>query len=110
MDVIRIGTTPSFEIVPRTRLSEADTFTVSLYNEYTKAPQEIEATVEVLPNENYNILFMTEPTGDAGNKFSYKIISDTSGETVSLGRLIMLEDSESVQDYNTATNKKYYEQ
>lgn len=109
MDVIRIGTNPIFEIVPRRKLSVSDTFTVTLYNEYSKAPQDIQATVELLPNENYNILFMTEPTGNSGDKFSYKVTSDTTSDVVLLGRLILLQENDSVQDYNTASNTKYYE-
>lgn len=109
MDVIRIGTNPIFEIVPRRKLSESDTFTVTLYNEYSKAPQDIQATVELLSNENYNILFLEEPTGNAGDKFSYEVTSDTTSDVVLLGRLILLQENDSVQDYNTASNTKYYE-
>ena len=98
MNVLKINTEPSFEIVPRRKLDVTKTYTV-IFDE----TQTISATVTLLPNENYKLLLASFPTGE---KISYKILDGT--EIISLGMAIIVSENENIQDYEKSSNQKFY--
>lgn len=106
MEILKQNTTPTFEIVPRKKLDLTASFKIILVSENTQSTQEIVATVSILPNKNYNITLSSFPTGKIREKFSYTIFQ--SQEVVSLGKIIILSQNESVQDFTTKTNNKFY--
>ena len=106
MDIIKANTTPQFEIVPRKKLNTSLAFKIILVSEATQATQEIALTVTVLSNENYRVTLASFPTGKVQEKFSYTIFQ--AQEIVYLGKLMILAQSASVQDFTTKSNNKFY--
>ena len=108
MDILRQNTTPSFEIVPRKKLDTTRVFKFKLINEFTQISQNILADVTLLQNQNYLITMRLFPDGNISDKFSYTIIDNLSNEIVSLGKLIILNSTENIQDYSKKSTNKFY--
>jgi hypothetical protein len=102
MNVLKKDTPPIFEIVPRCDLDTAKVYTVVFFNEYTSEIQTVTATVAKLQNENYNLILSEFPNGE---KLSFEI--KDSDLVVCMGKLIIIGQSDSVQDYE-ANNNQYY--
>ena len=107
MDVLKKNTTPTFEIVPRFNLNTSQDYIFEIVNEFTQKKETILSTVQLLPNENYSITMATFPKGKINEKLSYSILNSV-GEVVSLGRFIILSETENVQDYSKQNNTKFY--
>lgn len=104
MDILKLNTTPSFEIVPRIKIQTTDTLSIVLTNEATGEIQTISISlIQLLPNENYKITLLSFPTGNAFDKFSYKILRTL--EVISLGKLIITDQNKNTQDY---TKQNFY--
>lgn len=109
MDVLKKNTSPTFEIVPRKVLDVSNVFKIKLINEFTKVAQDILATsVSLLANENYQITLASFPTGKIGEKLSYKIVDNISNEVLSLGKILIVSQTENIQDYSKKLNSKFY--
>lgn len=106
MDILKQNTSPQFEIVPRKKLDTAVVFKMFLISEATQAVQEINISVALLANENYTATLASFPIGKVREKFSYTILQ--TQEVVSLGKLMIISETESVQDFTTKTNNKFY--
>lgn len=108
MNIIRQNTTPSFEIVPRSVLDIETDYLMSLKSEFSTDIQLILCDVIPLSNENYLLTMQDFPTGKIGEKFSYTLSNPLTDEIVSLGRLLIVGETESVQDYSKQANTKFY--
>jgi len=108
MDILRKNLTPSFEIVPRYALDLSKQLRFLLINENTKVASQIIATVTLLDNENYKITFATFPLSEVGDKISYTLIDNISEKIVSLGKIMVIGETESVQNYTKILNTKFY--
>ena len=108
MDILRKDTSPSFEIVPRSVLDIETDYIMSLKSEFSTDVQLIICTISQLPNENYQLTMQYFPVGKIGEKFSYSLSDPTTEEIVLLGKLIILSETESIQDYSKTTNTKFY--
>jgi hypothetical protein len=108
MDILKKNTTPAFQFVPRKKLLIVDVFKLELRNESTNALQTIICTIANLANENYTLTLATFPTGRLGAKFSYALLNNATNELVLLGRLIIVAENQSVQDYTNKTNNNFY--
>lgn len=107
MNILKINTSPIFEICPRIELNVNDAHTIVLKSEFTQAIQTISASVLLLQNENYLLTLQSFPTGKAGEKFSYTI-QNLANEIVSLGKLMIVSEFENIQDYSKKSNNKFY--
>ena len=105
MNVLKINTSPTFQIVSRKKLTNLN-LTIKLAKEATQIEQTINATATLLPNENYNLLLASFPNGVANDKFSF-IVFDGS-EIVCLGKLMIIAPTEVVKKYTKKTTPKYY--
>jgi hypothetical protein len=108
MDILKKNTLPVFQIVPRKKLLIANVYRLDLRNESTKAEQIIICSIANLPNENYNLTLATFPAGRLGAKFSYSLFNNDTNDLVLLGKLIILAESQNVQDYTNKTNNNFY--
>ena len=109
MNIIKINTIPSFIIVPRKKIDISRAFKFSTINEMTQDIQDIDVEwIEILPNENYLVIMHTFPNGNAGHKFSYKIIDILLNETISIGKFMIVSENEIVQDYSKKSTNKFY--
>jgi hypothetical protein len=108
MDILRQNLTPSFEIVPRYALDLSKQLRFLLINENTKVASQIISTVTLLDNENYKITFATFPASAVGDKISYTLIENISEKIVSLGKILVVGQTESVQNYSKILNTKFY--
>lgn len=105
MNTLKINTSPTFQIVSRKKLTNLN-LTVKLAKEGSQTEQTINVTATLLPNENYNLLLASFPTGNANEKFSF-IVFDGS-EIVCLGKLMIVAPAEVVKKYTKKTTPKYY--
>jgi len=105
MNTLKINTSPTFQIVPRRKLTSQN-LTIKLAKEGSQSEQTINATATLLPNENYSLLLASFPTGNANDKFSF-IVFDGS-EIVCLGKLMIVAEAEVVKKYTKKTTPKYY--
>lgn len=108
MNILRKNTDPVFQIVPRENLNTDNDFRMQLKNENTQVVQGINATVEVLENENYNVTLETFPVGNVHEKFSFTIIEILTNNIVSLGKILIVDENENVQDYTTIETNNFY--
>lgn len=108
MDILKKTTSPTFEIVPRRALDVSRVLKFQLKNEMKQTNQEVLADVVFLQNENYQITMRSFPTSSVGEKFSYTLIDDITGEVVLMGRLLVVGASENIQDYSKKSNNKFY--
>lgn len=108
MNIFRQNTTPAIEIVPRYSLEFLDLLKFKIISEFTQITQEILADVSPLPNENYLVTLQDFPLGKVGEKFSYTLVDNITNEIVSLGKFIIVSETESIQDYSKSTNTKFY--
>jgi hypothetical protein len=108
MDILRKNTIPVFQIVPRKDLNLSDIFRIELHDENTKASQNILCTITFLANENYNLTLATFPLGKLGAKLSYALFNNGTNELVLLGKLIIVSETQSIQDYTNKTNNNFY--
>lgn len=106
MDILKKNTSPSFQIVPRKKLDASKVFKFKLKNEMSQNSQEILANISLLPNENYQITLVSFPLGKIGDKISYTLLQDT--EVVLLGKMLITNETENIQDYSKKTNNKFY--
>ena len=102
MIVLKIDTPPTFEIVPRRNLDVNKNYSAVIEDEFTHEMQVIPATIEKKTNENYNITLATFPTGE---KLAYEI--KDSDEVVSMGKMLIINPTQTIQDYEK-NNQKYY--
>lgn len=107
MNVLKINTTPYFEIVPRERIDILENLSIELISEFSQSKQTISIGVTELSNENYLIQLATFPISKEGEKFSYAIKNEAN-KVVSLGKLIVLGELQNIQDYSKKTNTKFY--
>lgn len=108
MNILRKNTDPVFQIVPRENLNTDNAFKIHLKNEDTQVVQEINATFSLLENENYNITLESFPTGNIHEKFSFTIIEILTNNVVSLGKILIVDENESVQGYTTIETNNFY--
>jgi len=108
MDILKLTTSPAFEIVPRKNLDVLRTFKFKLINEFTKVTQDVLASITILPNENYQVTLVSFPTGKAGDKISYTIVDNLTNEVISLGKLMIVSASENIQNYSKISTAKFY--
>ena len=108
MNILRLNTTPVFEIVPRETLAVTDTFKIVLRNESTNKQETILATITLLANENYNLTLSTFPIGGLNEKFSFTLFNNVTNVTLLLGKLMIISATQSIQDYSNKTNNNYY--
>ena len=107
MHILRKNTTPAFEIVPRKVLAVSKAFFFHLKNEYTNQTQIVESSVGLLSNENYTITMSEFPIGKINEKISFELKEETTNEIVLIGQIMIVDESEVVQDYSKKTNLKY---
>ncbi len=105
MNILKLNTSPSFQIVPRRKLTSQN-LTIELVKEGSQTSQTINATATLLPNENYTLLLASFPNGKVNDKFSFTILEST--EIVCLGKLMIVSQTEIIQDYAKKTTSKYY--
>lgn len=105
MNVIKLNTSPTFQIVSRKKLTNLN-LTIKIAKECSESSQTINATATLLPNENYNLLLASFPNGVANDKLSF-IVFDGS-EIICLGKLIILTADDVVRSYTKKTTPKYY--
>jgi hypothetical protein len=103
MNVLKKNTLPTFEIVPRRDLDTEKAHSFLAENEFTHETQFIRATIAKKINGNYNITLDEFPDGE---KLAYEI-KDVK-EVVSMGKMLIIEENQSVQDYEPINSKKYY--
>ena len=108
MNILRLNTTPVFQIVPRETLLVSDTFKVVLRNESNNKQETILATITLLANENYNLTLSTFPIGGLNAKFSFTLFNNVTNVTLLLGKLMIISETQSIQDYSNKTNNNYY--
>lgn len=109
MNILKKNTTPSFEIVPREALDTLSEYKIVLISEYKNTPkQEKNLTIQLLSNENYLITLQSFPQGKINEKFSYSIVENLSNKIVSLGKLMIVDENENIQDYTKQSNNKFY--
>jgi hypothetical protein len=103
MNVLKKNTLPTFEIVPRRDLDTEKTHVFLAENEFTHETQSINTTITKKINGNYNITLASFPNGE---KLAYEIRDGV--EVVSMGKMLIIEENQSVQDYEPINSKKYY--
>lgn len=109
MNVLKINTSPIFEIVPRYNLDTTKVLKIDLVKESNQTTQTILTTsVVLLQNENYLIALASSPTGIANDKFSYILSENISGKVVSFGKLMIVDENEIVQDFSKKSVNKFY--
>ena len=108
MDILRKNTPAIFQIVPRKTLDQNLNYTIKIKNETANKTQEISLIVSLLPNENYKVTLDSFPNGKIGEKLAYEIIESVSNEVVYLGKMFIVSETESVQDYTKQNNNKFY--
>lgn len=109
MDILKINTSPAFEIVPRYNLDTTKSLKIDLVKESNQTTQTILTTsVVLLANENYLITLASFPLGTANDKFSYILSENVSGKVVSFGKLMIVSEDEIVQDYSKKPVNKFY--
>lgn len=108
MDILRINTSPIFEIVPRKKLDVLRVLKLALISEYSENTQNILCSVTLISNENYVLSLNSFPASTADEKFSYTLLDNITNEVVLMGRLMIISENETVQDYAQKTNTKYY--
>lgn len=106
MDILKKNTIPSFEIVPRKKLTISSIFNLELKNEMSQKKEVIFATISLLPNENYHLTLDSFPAGKIGDKLSYTLFQDN--EVVLLGKILIASENQDIQDYSKKTNNKFY--
>ena len=108
MDILKINTSPSFQIVSRKKLDVSRVFKFLITNEMTKKTQDILSGLVLLPNENYTIILASFPLGKAGDKLAYKLVDNITNEIVLMGKILIIPEIETTQDYSKKTNNKFY--
>ncbi len=106
MNILKVNTAPSFEIVPRTNINLSNTFRIELENNFTNETQSIQInSLTLLPNENYTIVLASFPVANLDAKFSYTIKENIANNVICIGKLMVVSENENVQDYK---NNKYF--
>lgn len=82
---------------------------VTMKNEDTQVVQAIEAAATLLSNENYQLTLVAFPEGNENEKFSYTITDIVTNNIVSLGRFLIVGETQNIQDYSTKTTNKFYD-
>jgi len=108
MNILRLNTSPTFQIVSRENIDVSRVLKFVMTNERTSTTQEVLADATALENENYQILMQSFPTGKIGDKIAYTLIDNLSENVVSLGKILIVSETESVQDYSKKENTKFY--
>jgi len=109
MDVIKKDTPPIIILVPRIDLDVSEVLKFRFTNEFSTAKLIIlSSTITALDNGTYSVLLEELPDVKIGDKFSYTVVINDTGEVVSLGKLIILAEDESIQDYTKASTNKFY--
>ena len=108
MDILRKNTTPAFQIVPRRKLALTDVFKITIRNESTNVSQSIICSAALLANENYLLTLSSFPTGSLGAKFSYALLNNETNEIVLLGKLIIVAETQDIQNYSNKSNNNFY--
>ena len=108
MDILRKNTTPTFQIVPRRKLLLTEALRIDLRNENNDLREIIDCTIVNLPNENYSLTLATFPVGNLDAKFSYSLYINGTNEIVLMGKLMIITETQNVQDYTVQTNTKFY--
>ena len=106
MDIIKKNTIATFEIVPRFLPdTECEVF---LVNENTREKETLTCLTDKLPNENYFLTFTTFPKGKIGHKIAYTIIDEETNEITVMGKMMIVDENEDIQNYLKKTNTKFY--
>tara|TARA_R110000782_G_scaffold35953_1_gene85796 strand:+ start:256 stop:585 length:330 start_codon:yes stop_codon:yes gene_type:complete len=108
MDILRKNTTPAFQIVPRRAIGPSEILRIILRNESSDVEQSIACAINKLPNDNYTLTLFTFPVGKLGARFSYSLLINGTNEVLSLGKLMIISATQSVQDYTTKINTNFY--
>lgn len=108
MDILKQNTDPVFTIVPRYDLDELALYRIDLKNEMSQKTESIDCTLELKPNENAVLMLESFPAGKIGDKFSYSLIETVADKVVCLGRLMIVSETENIQDYSKKSNNKFY--
>ena len=103
MNILKINTPPIFQFIPRKEFEGS--VTIKLISETKGSTQTINCTTNLLPNENYNIHLSTFPSGKANETFSFTILN--GNEVLCLGKLMIVSETEIVQNHSKKTNKYY---
>ncbi len=101
MNVLKLNTSPEFEIISRSNIS-GNSFVMTLKNENNQKTQSINCTTSILPNENYLLTLASFPNGKQGDKLSYSI------NGICNGKILIVGETENVQDYTKKNNNKFY--
>ena len=106
MNILKINTPASFEIVPRTKINISDSYRIELVNDFNDETQSISInSLTLLPNENYTIILSSFPVSVAGDKFSYFIKENVLNKIICVGKLMVVSENENIQEYS---NNKYF--
>ena len=108
MDILKRNLAVVIEVVPRVEINTALAFTMTLKNEATQATQTRACTFVLLANENYNLTLNSFPTGNDYSKFSYIVKQNTNSEVVLRGKLMIVSETEDLQNYNRSQTNKFY--
>jgi hypothetical protein len=107
MNILRLNTSPSFEFIPRENITSTS-FSIELKNENNQNKQTVSCSVVKLENENYKVTLSSFPTGINGDKFSYSILTIRQKLVVAQGKLLIIGQNDSVQDYSKKSTNKFY--
>lgn len=108
MNVLKINTTPKFQIVPRENLDVSRVLKLEIKSEFSQSLQEINATVELLENENYLLTLESFPSGSQDEKFSYTIFDLLTNNIVSLGKFLIVAENADIQNYSNKETNIFY--
>jgi hypothetical protein len=81
---------------------------MTLKNEDKQSTQTRSCIFALLPNENYNLTLNSFPTSSEGSKFSYTVKKNSNNEVVLMGRLMVVGETQSIQDYTKTSINKFY--
>lgn len=108
MNILKQNTSPILFIIPRNNNFGA-VLKLQLVNEMNQKTQNILTTfIYNLSNENISIILASFPTGKIGDKFSYSLIDNVTSDIICLGKLMIVSQTENIQDYEKKTNNKFY--
>lgn len=109
MNILKENTSPQFEIVPRYNLDVSRVFKFKITNENTDEYQEILADAFTNENENYTVIMDSFPLGNSSEKLSYVLVDNLTNKIVTLGKMMIVSETENIQDYTKQSNTKFYE-
>lgn len=108
MDILKKNTSPTFQIVPRKNLEVFELLKFNLKNEMTQIKESILADYYILENGNCQVIMQSFPTSNVGDKISYTLVDNLTEEIISLGKILVTSEIESIQDYSKKSNNKFY--